>query len=123
MVIRLIDKTIEKPVQWFICLLHINELPLRHLFDYLEGPTTEPRIFSRTIDKALQTCDKRPVISFEQFPARQKLRNLDVNALSQWFSTGVPLHFRVPIVIRWGAVSHRTLFIFLRKKLNAVMLF
>ena len=57
-VIQSLEKSFKKPIQWFICLLHINELPLRHLFDYLDGPTTGPRAFSGTIGKALQTCDK-----------------------------------------------------------------
>ena len=29
-VVRLLEKLFKKPIQWFICLLHINELPLRH---------------------------------------------------------------------------------------------
>ena len=31
-VIRMIEKSLGKSLQWIICLLHINELPLRHLF-------------------------------------------------------------------------------------------
>jgi len=31
-VIRLIEEQLNKPLQWVICQLHVNELPLRHLF-------------------------------------------------------------------------------------------
>ena len=55
-VVRLLEKSFKKPIQWFICLLHINELPLQHLFDYLNGPTTGPRAFSGTVGKALVCC-------------------------------------------------------------------
>ena len=48
-VVRLLEKLFKKPIQWFICLLHIDKLPLRHLFGYLDGPTTGPRAFSGTI--------------------------------------------------------------------------
>ena len=62
--------------------MHINELPLRHLFGYLDGPTTSPRAFSGTIDKALQTCNKNPVVCFEPIESRELLRSIDVDDLS-----------------------------------------
>ncbi|CAH1115791.1 unnamed protein product [Psylliodes chrysocephalus] len=37
------------PLQWMICLLHTNELLLRHLMNYLNGKTTEPKGFSGDI--------------------------------------------------------------------------
>lgn len=36
-IIRLLEKQIKKPLQWIVCLLHMNELPLRHLFAYIDG--------------------------------------------------------------------------------------
>lgn len=48
-VVRLLEKSFKQPLRWFICVLHINELPLRHLFDYLDGSTTDPRAFSGAI--------------------------------------------------------------------------
>ena len=81
-VVRLLEKSFKKPIQWFICLLHINELPLRHLFGYLIGPTTGPRAFSGAIGKALQTCDKNPVVRFEPIESPEPLRPIDVDDLS-----------------------------------------
>ena len=81
-VVWLLEKSFKKPIQWFICLLHINELPLRHLFDYLYGPTTGPRAFSGTIGKALQTCDKNPVVHFEPIKSQESLRPIDVDDLT-----------------------------------------
>ena len=52
-----------------------------------------------------------------------ELVNGSRNTLTQWFSTGVPRHPRVPFAIRWGAASYCTLSICLEKRLNAVMLF
>lgn len=64
--IRLIEKKINKPVQWLVCQLHANELPLRHLFTHLDGPTTGPRGFSGPIGKALQACETLPIVAFEK---------------------------------------------------------
>ena len=36
--IRNIELTLGRALQWAICLLHLNELPLRHLFIELDGP-------------------------------------------------------------------------------------
>ena len=77
-----VEKKIGKPVHWFICLLHINELPLRHLFDNLDGPTTGPKAFSGLLGKALQSCDKKCVVDFETIEFREPLRSIDVDGLS-----------------------------------------
>ena len=45
-VIRLMELEVRKPLQWLVCQLHGNELPLRHLFLHLDGSTTGPRAFS-----------------------------------------------------------------------------
>lgn len=36
-VIRLLENRLSRPLQWIICLLHANELPLRHFFTYLNA--------------------------------------------------------------------------------------
>lgn len=41
-----------------------NELPLRHLFQHLDGRTTGPRDFAGTIGKALENCEQLPVVNF-----------------------------------------------------------
>ncbi|GBM75501.1 hypothetical protein AVEN_42993-1 [Araneus ventricosus] len=40
---------IQLPLQWFICLLHLNELPFKYLNEYLDRKTTEPASFSGKI--------------------------------------------------------------------------
>lgn len=65
-VIVLLELKIHKPLQWFICQLHANELPLRHLFQHLDGGTSGPRAFSGTIGKLLQNCEELPVAQFSR---------------------------------------------------------
>jgi len=64
--IRLLEKEYNKPLQWLICLLHANELPLRHLLIHLDGSTTGPKAFSGPIGKALVNCPTLPVVAFEK---------------------------------------------------------
>lgn len=68
-VIRLLEKEYNKPLQWLVCLLHANELPLRHLLQHLDGPTTGPRAFSGPIGKGLAHCRALPVVSFDKIDA------------------------------------------------------
>ncbi|KAL4084226.1 hypothetical protein QTP88_028052 [Uroleucon formosanum] len=63
-VIWQIEEHLKKPLQWFICQLHANELPLRHLFQHLDGKTTGPNGFSDSIGKQLEICHKLPVVEF-----------------------------------------------------------
>ena len=51
--IRSLEELLNKPLQWVICLLHTNELPLRHVFTMLDGTTKSPDSFSGPIGKCL----------------------------------------------------------------------
>jgi hypothetical protein len=65
-VIRLLEVEFNKPLQWLICQLHANELPLRHLVNHLDGPTSGPRAFSGPIGKGLLKCEQLPVVCFDK---------------------------------------------------------
>jgi hypothetical protein len=79
-VIRLIEVELGKPMQWLVCQLHGNELPLRHLLQHLDGPTTGPRAFSGPIGKALATCQLMPVTAFEKIDC--DMPTVDLKSLS-----------------------------------------
>ena len=63
-VIKRIEDALGRPVHWFVCMLHSNELPLRHLFNSLNGKTSGPRSFTGPIGKELQKCETKAVVSF-----------------------------------------------------------
>jgi len=71
-VIRRLELALNKPLQWVLCLLHANELPLRHLMTYLDGKTTSPQGFSGPIGSALSDCEHLPIcnllLSLVNFP-------------------------------------------------------
>ena len=45
-VIHLVGEKLDHKLMWLICILHTNELPLRHLFTKLDGKTTGKDCFS-----------------------------------------------------------------------------
>ena len=53
-VIRLFHEVLIKLLQWMICFLHLNKLPLQHLFCYWYGGTSRSQTFSSAIGKALK---------------------------------------------------------------------
>ena len=56
-------------MQWNICLLHCNELPLRHLIQVVDGKTSGPNTLTGPIGKVLPTCEQLPVINFRKINA------------------------------------------------------
>jgi len=62
--IRLLELKVKRPLQGLVCLLHANELPLRHLFQSLDGATTGPRGFSGTLGNALNKCNELSVVEY-----------------------------------------------------------
>lgn len=79
-VITLFEKSIQHPLQAVVCLLHLNELPLRKVMAYLDGPTTGPYSFSGPIGKQLVSCHDLHVASFRKIEC--ELSNIDATELS-----------------------------------------
>lgn len=64
-VIRLIEERLQKPLQWIVCLLHSNELPLRHLIHGIDGKTSGPVGFTGIIGQQLPDCEKNPIVQYD----------------------------------------------------------
>ena len=76
--IRSLELLLLKPVQWSICLLHCNELPLRHVFKYIDGTTSGPDSFNGPIGSSLSSCvSEWPMVRF------QRIRNPEFKELPQ----------------------------------------
>ncbi|GBM00782.1 hypothetical protein AVEN_189448-1 [Araneus ventricosus] len=54
---------LNRSLQWFVCQLHANELPLRHLFALVDKTTTGPRSLTGEIRKSLVRWEKLSVVS------------------------------------------------------------
>ena len=68
--IRLMELKLDKPLHWFICQLHANELLLRHLLQTLDGKTSGPRSFTGEIGKKLDGCENLIICDFESIPSK-----------------------------------------------------
>ena len=64
-IIRLFEQLIGSPLQWLICLLHFNEIPLKHLIKTLYGVAKGPNSFCGSLTKSLETCSDLPIVDFE----------------------------------------------------------
>ena len=82
-VIRRREESFNHPLEWLVCLLHANELPLQHLFETLNGATTGPRQFSESIGKRLASCIQQPDTSFKSVRLTEDLSNVDLKELSR----------------------------------------
>lgn len=69
-VIRLFEKRLQRPLQWIVCMLHLNELPLRHLLDYMGGKTSGPFTYNGPIGKLLDKCETQAIVEFESIPSQ-----------------------------------------------------
>lgn len=56
-ILRNLEVKLKRPLHWFVCLLHLNELPFKHLFSHLEGVTTGPHTHTGTISKQIENCE------------------------------------------------------------------
>ena len=64
-VIRKIELYLQKPLQWLICLMHANELPLRKIIEVVDGKTTGPKTSTGQLAGVLEfDPQQKPIIEF-----------------------------------------------------------
>ena len=69
-----LEALLRRPLQWVICLLHCNELPLRHVFKALDGTTKSPDSFAGVIGSHLNgTVSNWEVANLNLFAIRTSL--------------------------------------------------
>lgn len=67
--VHLVELKLERNLHWLICLLHLNELPLRALFYKIDGTTSGPRSFTGPIGKLIAgDLDSKPGVQFDPIP-------------------------------------------------------
>ena len=77
-IIAKIEQHFGRCVQWSVCMLHRNELPLRKLITQLDGKSTGPKGFSGPIGKLLNNCEGLPILDFAQIPGENiHVSNMD----------------------------------------------
>ena len=65
----LFERSKGRPVHWFICQLHSNELNLRHLFTELDGVSSGPNSFKGILGKRCRgSVHKKATVQFAAVP-------------------------------------------------------
>ena len=68
-VIRKLEQQLHRPLQWLICMLHANELPLRKLVEVVDGRTSGPQSNVGLISKLLSfEPETKPIVTFTPIP-------------------------------------------------------
>ncbi|GBM24804.1 hypothetical protein AVEN_245051-1 [Araneus ventricosus] len=62
-VIHRLELKLYRPIQWIFYLLHLNEFPLRHLF---ERTFSGPSSYTKDIGRNLKGCEKLPLVAFNR---------------------------------------------------------
>ncbi|GBL81647.1 hypothetical protein AVEN_93434-1 [Araneus ventricosus] len=81
-IIHLMELDLNRPLQWCICLLHTNELPLRHLLNSLDGATTGTKEFCRPIGEAIKIFEELHVAPFSSISVENMPDNMERMVLS-----------------------------------------
>ena len=64
-----LERHLGCPLQWVVCLLHCNELPLRRVFPVIDGNTTSPDSFSGPIGREIGSAVwEWPIANFQPMP-------------------------------------------------------
>lgn len=61
-----IEKELNRPLHWFICMLHMNELPLKKLITKLDGETSSKTGSSGPIGKELNNVDSSEIVKLPE---------------------------------------------------------
>jgi len=124
-------------IQWLVCQLHANELPLRHLISVKDEKSKGPNSFSGPIGKPLIGCEKLPITPFEFISGDEIIVNIPDLSTDQKYlaekhravttgSVNESLSHRDPGNInlsRWLTIANRILrFMFLRMNLRHSLL-
>lgn len=80
-IIRLLELYLQRPIHWFICQLHANELPLRHLILNTGCQTNGPNAFKGGIGSYLNNCHELPIKNFKSISS-EELPLIESNQLS-----------------------------------------
>ena len=86
---------------WLICIIHINELPLRHLWDFLDGKTLSADTLDGPIGKAIlqKGLNDLPIEDFE--PMVGPLQPLS-NEVTSKFSSDRLYAYRMVMAVAKG---------------------
>lgn len=80
-VIRRFEEYIDRPLQWVICLLHLNELVFQRLLAFLDPSSCSPEDFSSYFGHQLKNCEN---LQLKKFRAIKLEKNCLPKDFEEW---------------------------------------
>ena len=100
--LREIQRELKSEAHQFVCLLHLNELFLRHRQTELDGPTTGPQAWEGPIGGALvKDVWLEPVVSFSKMEGKIKIMPVEV---VKDLSRDAALLYKLGLTVQSGVV-------------------
>ena len=81
-ILALLEQHFGRSLNWIVCLLHCNEMPLRHLLGKKDGKPKGPSAFPGPIGKSFKNCESCPIVSFQGIEADDIMIGFDNLELS-----------------------------------------
>ena len=101
-----LEAELDHRLLWHICMLHTNELPLRHLMTELDGPTTGKDSFKGPIGRAAKEADSLPPAEFDPIPVEVPIHKIP-DDVKKDLSTDQKYLYEVNDAIRSGSVPSK----------------
>ena len=104
---QFVEQILGRPLNWIVCGLHLNELPLRHLVILLDGPTNSNTGFTGPVCKALNSVTDMPInIKFKPITIGPELIELEDDVVKD-LSTDQKYGYNMIKAIRSGILPDR----------------
>jgi hypothetical protein len=103
-IIRRIQEFLRRALLIAICMLHLVELPLKKIYEFVCGPTKGPKDYS-ALDGELKECHEYPVVPFKRICPRNfpKINADNIKDLSQ----DQRYLFQMALAVKTGKVPER----------------
>ena len=102
-----VEKLLGRPLNWVVCGLHLNELPLRHLITGLDGRTCSDTGFTGPLGKALDDVTDLPIKkNFKKVTCGSELISLSTEVVND-LSSDQKYGYEIVSAIRAGSLSPR----------------
>ena len=98
----ILEKLLGRKLYWAICMLHTNELPLRHLIAIIDGPTSSDTGFTGEVCKLLSKVqDMEYDPGFKAMPKGEELIHIPDNILKS-MSTDQKQCYKLVLAVKSG---------------------
>ena len=104
-VVRLFELIQGRPVHWFVCQIHANELNLREIFRKLDGGTTGPKSFTGPLGKSASgAVHLLPIAQFQPVPGHVPELSEEVAAE---LSNDQLILYRLAMAVQTGTITSK----------------